>query len=172
MMPKTVNSRVGEKVSGLHRVMATEQKQNLPSSQQNKLRLESPTPRQTATRIDERIRVRDLFECECYLRYPLSTISGVIKFIVDSDIELEVVHAQIITVVGRVGAKASGVQQVLTIVAREQTATQEVIYWNCIRDCLSVKVVSDVLFGFWFIFSDGDRTETHFTIVIPEQTAT
>jgi hypothetical protein len=81
------NFRVGEKVSGLHRVMTTEQKQNLPCSHQNKLRLESPTSRQTATRIDERIRVRDLFECECYLRYPLSTISGVIKFIVDSDIE-------------------------------------------------------------------------------------
>jgi hypothetical protein len=75
--------------------------------------------------------------------------------------------------VGRVGAnKASGVQQVLTIVAREQTATQEAIYWNCIRDCLSVKVVSDVFFGFLFIFIDGDRTVTHFTIVIPEQTAT
>ena len=51
-MPKTVNRRIGEKVSGLHRVMATEQKQiftfvipetNCDSSHQLhvKLRLES-----------------------------------------------------------------------------------------------------------------------------------
>ena len=37
---------------------------------------------------------------------------------------------------------------------------------------LSVKVLSDVFFGFWLIFSDGYRTVTHFTIVLPEKTAT
>ena len=90
MMPKTVNRRIGEKVSGLHRVMATEQKQiftfvipetNCDSSRRIDIMIHTAEDRNMLPVDTSATAVSDVF----FGRYPLWTISGIITFIIDSD---------------------------------------------------------------------------------------